>query len=668
MFLSGKMPRAAIIFLLAINIFLFIGCSTFDKAKKSSTNTVHGPMYEDGMGRADMTMAILRPRGKGLSADEEKYLDIIQGSLNSTFNRFSAIQLFDSKNLEVILEQQKLSLSGNYSDSDYIRIGELSNSRFILMGDLSKADATSFILNLSITEIETGIIHGTFSDKVTLRDIINSNASRAAASQLLPRLGVTLTAAGEAELKTEQSAEETEAQNALALSYEASRSGNIINALIYSYASSSADNSSKAAKEQAESAFKMIGGTGTMIKQDIERQSYWKKNLIEFENFYRNHPPFEVVYTSVPVQRGLADYENSTVDFEFTVGLRHKSVETMQKVLRDILKELRQTDYKKNKWGFDRWPDISAESTRDNQRKIDYLTGILTFNIRAALFNDQDEIVAEITFPMYGQLLLKSLNTIGAVSVQERRMSIKVSTDLVTDDMQIRIVSINSIDADKSNVDSYMRNTIVEKLPSKSRASIPQKNRLLPELPEDREKRIAAEDKKRIRQNVWDSKPLQKRFGFAMTTLFNPIFMDDVSDAFEIETGLGFGYKNFSISGRFSMPTGPIKDSINGKGDPMFGIGTGAGYSFVWTHMLLGFEGGISYYWEKNSSGVLPTLEAKFDFVPNKKGFALRTGYRLEFGSPTNGDFYASYFGENNSFGGDSLRAVGKFSFGFVIW
>jgi len=660
---SGMTLRAL---LFAMCIFLVFGCSTLNDAKKSSAAADNVPMYEEGKGRADMTLAILRPEGKGLSPDEEKYLDIIQGALNSTFNRFSAIKLFDSKNLEVILEQQQLSLSGNYSDSDYIRIGELSNSKYILKGELSKTENAMFRLYLSITEVETGVIKGTFDRPITLREIINSNACRAAAAELLPRLGVELTAAGITALNSEQSAEETEAQNALALSYEASRSGNLIDALIYSYTASSADKNSKAAKEQAESTFKMMGGTGTRIKQDIERQAFWKKNLIAFENFYRNHPPFELVYTSVPVQSGLADYEKSTVDFEFTVGLRHNSVNTMQKVLRDILKELRQTDYKKNKWGFDNWPAISAESTRDNQKKTDFLNEYLTFNVKAALFNDADEITSVINFPLYGQLLLKPMNTIGATATQERHIALTVNTDLVTEGMQIRIISINGIDVDKANVDGYMRNSIVEKMPSKSLATIPKDQRLLPELPEERAKRLAIEEKQTARQIAWDSKPLQTRRNISASVLYNPL-PSDWEDALALEAGLGYGYKNFSIHGRFTLPMGPLVDQSNGNG-AVYGIGAATGYSFVWKYMLLGLEGGAVYYWDSNAGAFLPTLEGKFDVVPWQTGLALRLGYRLEFGSPDSGDFYASYFGKNNSFGGGSFRVVGYPSAGIVIW
>jgi hypothetical protein len=656
--------------LFSLFIFAFIGCSTLKGSDKTVAKTDNEPMYEEGMGRAGLTLAILRPESNGLSPDEEKYLDIIQGSLNSDFNKFSAIQLFDSKNLETILEQQQLSLSGNYSDSDYIRIGQLSQSRFILTAALIKTGNAEFDLTCTITDLETGNIAGNFWKQVKLRDIINSNASRAVAADLLSKLGVVFTPAGKEALLTEKSAEEAEAQNALALSYEASRSGNLIDALIYSYTASNADKNSVAAKNQAEVAFKMMGGTGTKIKEDIRQQGYWKKNLIDFENFYRNHPPFEVVYTSIPVMKGTADYDRGTVDFEFTVGMRHKHIKTMQNVLDDILKELRKTNYKKNQWDFNKWPVISAKSTRSNQIITSIFAGYRTFTIRAALIDNNDATVASLEFPLYGQLFLKTGNLIGAVSTQERRMAITVNSRLITDDMKIRIISIDGIDADKSNVDAYVKNSIVAKMPVKSGASISKKHLLLPELPEEMTKRLAVEQKAKTRQEKWDSKALKSRKNIYGTLVYNSSIMNDWQEALAIEGGLGFGYKNLSVDVRIIYPINSLMNQSGGAGELLLGIGAAGGYSYVWDHFLLSLEGGVTYFRDNNdnSFGVLPTLEGKLDMTPWQTGLAFRLAYKLEFGSPDNGKFYEAYFGENNSFGWNSFRMTGSPSAGIVIW
>jgi hypothetical protein len=674
-------PMSKLTLLFMAAIFVLVSCSTFSNNNKSSSKADTHQMYEEGSGRADMTMAILRPTGHGLSSDEDKYLGIIQGALYNDFNRFSAIKLFDSMNNTAILEQQRLSLSGNYSEKDYIRIGELANSQYLLTGALTKT-GTTYTLNLSITVVESGISLAVFhKENIKLREIINSTVSRAAVGNLLPKLDVKLTEAGKEALGKEYSSEELEAQNALALSYEASMRGNLIDALIYSYAAQSADKSSQAAKNQAANTFKMMGGTGTAIKEDIKQQSYWKDNLIAFENFFKNHPPFELYYTSVPIQKGYTDFDRGTVDWEFTIGVRHKNVKTMEKVLNDILKELGHTNSKKNQWGFDNWPAISAESTKANQIPNGLFKGYSTFNVTAALFNNEDEIIEKITFPMYGQLVLKSKSRIKVVSTQERKLVITANGNLSTDNMYIRIININGIDADISNADNYVRNTNVGKMPLKSMASIPAEEILVPVLPEEKEKRDRelakkqeANERKQAKiqkeNNYWKSKVLAKRSNINMAVLYNPQLESSLADAFSVEGGFGFGYRNFSFDTRAVLPLRPVIDKINRQENELIlGLGLSAGYSFVWKYAILGFEGGFTYYFDKDSSSsFVPLFETKIDLIPAKRGFAFRLGYRLEFGSPDTNEFNKWYFGQDRSIGEKSLRIAGSPMAGIVIW
>jgi len=346
----------------------------------------------------------------------------------------------------------------------------------------------------------------------------------------------------------------------------------------------------------------------------------------------------------------------------------------MEKVLNDILKELGKTNSKKNQWGFDNWPSISAESTKANQIPNELFKGYSTFNVTAALFNNEDEMIGNITFPMYGQLVLKSKNSIKAVSTQERKLVITADGNKSTEDMQIRVININGIDADKSNADNFIRSTMVIKLPLKSTASIPTSKILIPQLPEEIEKQTLIKEKKQEKRqkkiNYWSSKGLEKRANFNMVALYNPQ-ANEVKDAFTVESGFGFGYRNFSIDARAVLPVGPIIDKIDGNVDKdlIFGFGIASGYSFVWKHAILGFEGGFTYYIDKNTdNSFVPTLETKLDLFPAKKRLSLRLGYKMEFGSPDANDFNKWYFNQNNSFGGDSLRIVGTPMAGIVIW
>jgi len=610
---------------------LIVGCTTTQSTNDTQVRTTDlGPMFEEGTGRDDITLAILRPRGVALSPDQEKYLDILQGALINDFNKFSAIKLFDSKNIERILDQQQLSMSGYFSETEYIRIGELLNAKFILVGTLTRIES-QFDFDLSLTEVETGLLYASFKKTITLREIVNSSASRAVVASMLPSLNVVFTPDGILALETELSGEETESQNALALSYEAARSGNLIDALIYSYVAEDADKNSITARQQASEIFAQMGGSGTAIKEDIKRQEYWKNNLIAFEDFYRTHPPFELVYTSIDISKGITDYDRQTTAFDFYAGLRFKGVATMQKVLNDILKELRKTDYRKRNWGFNNWPKISATSTSKNQIHADIFNNYKTFKITAALLNDNNEVIANLEFPLYGQLMLSGQSTIRAFSTQERHMTITVPNDVLlrTDNIYFRVIGIDDYDADTANINNYVRNSVVAKMPLKNRITISADNLLIPELPEDRVKREEAAAKKSARENMWNTKKLKNRGSLSVGVAY--ALGSELKNPFAIESVLSIGFKNFSIDGRLVVPI------QSNAGDSILGIGGTVGYSYVWNYFMASL--GVGATWYKNirdnsSSFVMsPSLEARFDIVPWKPGLGLRLGYKLEFGT-----------------------------------
>ena len=80
--------------------------------------------YYSGDGGRGIRLAVLEPAGRGLSANEQWMLSLVQGSITGDFNKFSAMTIIDRQNLEKILAEQQLSLSVN-SEKDYIRLVNL---------------------------------------------------------------------------------------------------------------------------------------------------------------------------------------------------------------------------------------------------------------------------------------------------------------------------------------------------------------------------------------------------------------------------------------------------------------------------------------------------------------------------------------------------------------
>jgi hypothetical protein len=98
-----------------------------------------GPLYT-GDGGGNIRLAVLAPQVQG---EVPAYLPIcIQGLLNNNFNKYSSINLIDRQNLDRIISEQNLAASGSYSDSDFVRMGNLTNAQYFLFGTIQKLQET----------------------------------------------------------------------------------------------------------------------------------------------------------------------------------------------------------------------------------------------------------------------------------------------------------------------------------------------------------------------------------------------------------------------------------------------------------------------------------------------------------------------------------------------
>ena len=174
-------------------VFLFCAVSVILFAQKN-------PYYE-GSGGDGIRIAVLRPSGVNISAQEQWLLALVQSTLAGDFNKYTAMTVIDRQNLDKILGEQSQSLSGNYSDNDVIRVGKLVNASYILAGTLTKT-GVSFILELSVSDAQTGVRKASFSPKnCTLDELQTTAIIKQAEEDLLGQMGITLSAAGKLALQ-----------------------------------------------------------------------------------------------------------------------------------------------------------------------------------------------------------------------------------------------------------------------------------------------------------------------------------------------------------------------------------------------------------------------------------------------------------------------------------
>jgi hypothetical protein len=276
--------------------------------------------YFTGDGGKGIRLAVLEPTGKEISANDQWMLSLVQGTITSDINRYSAITVIDRQNLEKILAEQAQSTSGNYSDDDYISIGRLTNARLILIGTITKT-ASAFMLELSVTDVETGERVASYApNPVTPSALENLSAIKQATVDLLAQLGVTLTESGLRELTNPAQMAQVQSQTALARGITANRSGTIVEAMNYFSEAASFDPNLSEANQRLANLNKQIesGNIGENIRNAIERRNAWKKLLEDANEFYNNHPYFNIVYRTVPEQ-GEINWNDGTVDLRFEI-------------------------------------------------------------------------------------------------------------------------------------------------------------------------------------------------------------------------------------------------------------------------------------------------------------------------------------------------------------
>jgi hypothetical protein len=644
-------------FLFCILAALCTGCATMNRSGGSDAAQPpipSGPLWE-GDGGAGIRLAVVQPGGSGLGEKEAYLLDIIHGTLSDDFQKFSEINLVDRQYLNNILEEQELSLSGNFSEENYISIGQLANAQYILNGTLSKIPGQGFNLQLVIADTEAGLQKATFNKTGMTSLQLRTGAVKEASESLLGQMGVLLTDAGHLALSSGSQA--AAAQTDLALSIDAGKRGNTVEELIYGYSAVDRDASLLEASSRlnALSAEVSSGGLGLDIRSDVENRTWWKTRMTEFETYYDDRPPFDIVYTPVPVQKGRTDYEASggaAADFEFSISLRPtRDLSVMQKVLNDIGDGLEKT-HNKEKWGFADWPGSSP-----------LFQNYKTYKTVLGLFNAYDEVLSEITVPLHGQIaLIKS--RIGLDSVQRIKIifsGVKVAT--LTSDMQVRVISLNGIDAEEAGDEAGWVITAVEKMPRGKRSGIPKKLMKIPGAVA-----IKPESRKRTRRGAGSESPAY-RIGLSGASLLSP----SAFNASSWIAGLELRLKKLALEAQVQAPfdTGIYDDpAVAANAGDVYGFNVGLGGAIGNKFVLASILAGYNHTNLHNNESVnLPYAQLKLDIMPWRRGLGFRLGYMAEAGSMGWGDVYERYFNERWAYKiNDSFRINGKITAGLVLW
>ncbi|GHV83277.1 hypothetical protein AGMMS50212_06170 [Spirochaetia bacterium] len=411
-----------------------------------------------GDGGRGIRLAIAAPAGKNLAADEAWLPFYVQGMLTGNFNKYSAMTIIDRQNMDKVEGEQNLSLSGNFSDADYIKIGNLTNAQYILAGSLEKLRGDAFSVQLSITALETGTVRASFTKTCTAAELRGGTVINEAGADLLAKMGVQLTGTGKRELQTGTTAN-TDAQTALAKGISAQQSGNAVEALSYFYQAAAVDPSSAETAGRLNLLSSRISGgdLGQNVRNQIAQRNAWIAILKDCAAFYKNHMPFDIVYDPVLRQIGDTDYANATADFSFTVEL--PPAEAAFKVINDLISGLEATG-QRSTWDFTGWPLINGSKYPEPAAVVFGGNRSFAFAVVAAIIDGKGKTIGTDNFTLTsGNISFNSGDRMITPPAKVSREATfrKVNIKDYTPPLNVKIVSVNKIPSETVNETGYMR-------------------------------------------------------------------------------------------------------------------------------------------------------------------------------------------------------------------
>ena len=387
--------------------------------------------YWTGDGGKNIRVTVSEPSGKGLSSQEKSLLPLIQSTIIGAFQRFSAMTVTDQLNLEKTLEQQRLSASGNFSDTDYIRIGNLTHARLVVFGSITKT-ATGYTLELAVTDVETGERKASYLPKqVSLLALENLSVIREASADLLGQLGVNLTANAIQELKRAENTARVQAENALSRGISAQRQGTTVEALTYYFQAASLDPSLNGAINRALAVSENIssGSLGQDIRNRLQVHDEWRTIVTAARKFYADHLPYELVYNTDDIRRGKIDFEKRTTNLSIDISLTPTDAWKTINNLRQGLTKARQRD---ETWNF-------------NLNQIEPRSIVVTIEI----VNEKNIRLSRATH---------TFNNPREQTQENATLNFQnVRADDITERLTVRVVSVNEIPAQKAGETGYIR-------------------------------------------------------------------------------------------------------------------------------------------------------------------------------------------------------------------
>jgi hypothetical protein len=374
-------------------------------------------------------ITVSEPLGKGLTAQERQLLPLVQSAIIGVFQKYSAMTVMDQLNLDNVIKRQQLAIVGNFSDTDYVGIGNATNARLVVFGTLTRV-AKGYTLQLTVMDVRTGQRKAFCLPKqISLWALENLSAIRTISADLLVQLGVELTSDAIQELNNPDNIARIQAEKALAMGIIAQRQGMIIDALSYYFQATTFDPSLSGAigRAAAVSAAILSKDFDEDAQSKLQVHDEWRTIITAARIYYEKHLPYELVYDT-NIDRG--NTSGKTTNLSLNIGLipADDALKTIGN-LRQSLTMAREQD-----------ETLKLDLDKIEPRKI---------AVTIEIVNENDIVLSKASYTF----------TNPSETNQEKailRFS-NVKTGDITDQLTVRVVSINEIPAQEANKTGYIQ-------------------------------------------------------------------------------------------------------------------------------------------------------------------------------------------------------------------
>jgi hypothetical protein len=364
------------------------GIAVPQETREQGAAKTQNPALYTGDGGKGITIMVPAPVIQNHSAADAWIPQLFQDTITGDLVRYSAMTVIDRANVELVLAEDRVLASGNYSDDDYVRMGQLTSAHYIVAGKITKISG-KYSVSFRINHTETNEIKAAFDKTYPLKDIETGLAPKEAVRELLAGMGVQLTQAGEKSLLTIQ---ETKARASaeLAKGMAAEKNGDLVEALAHFTGAVEADSNMREASAHIQNFAGAVPAESIRerAKFALAQKEKWNKIFADLLTYIREKLP--VFIYDFSVVEDTFDAQRKEVTITVSPGIKVVPDRTVLLVYKTIL---------------DNWSQI--KSIKENKEWTDTVTGTnlssldgaygFPFSFEIGLYDDYGDRIADLS-------------------------------------------------------------------------------------------------------------------------------------------------------------------------------------------------------------------------------------------------------------------------------